>query len=45
VSGREDILVENTPHDEASGADAQLQRAIEECLKLIEYSPSEEPKL
>jgi tricorn protease len=40
-----DILVEHTPHDEASGADAQLQRAIEACLTLIEHSPSEEPTL
>jgi tricorn protease len=37
-----DIEVDNTPQDYAQGRDAQLERSIEEVLRLMEANP---PKL
>jgi tricorn protease len=34
-----DIEVENTPADAAAGRDAQLERAVQEALKLLEQNP------
>jgi tricorn protease len=38
-----DIEVDNTPQDYARGVDAQLERAIEETLKLLEANPPKRP--
>jgi len=34
-----DIEVENTPADAAAGRDAQLERAVQEALRLFEQNP------
>ncbi|MGE5176378.1 MAG: S41 family peptidase, partial [Hyphomicrobiales bacterium] len=39
-----DIVVENLPQDVAKGVDAQLDRGIEETLKLLQAHPPVEPK-
>ena len=38
-----DIEVDNLPQDEARGQDVQLQRAIEEALRLLESNPPKRP--
>ncbi len=40
-----DIEVDNTPQDDARGHDAQLDRSIEEVLKLMEANPPGLPQL
>jgi tricorn protease len=39
-----DIEVENKPQDYAAGRDAQLQRSIEEIMKLMEKNPPQLPR-
>jgi tricorn protease len=39
-----DIEVDITPHDYVNGKDPQLERAVEECLKLIENYPVLRPE-
>jgi tricorn protease len=38
-----DIEVDNRPQDYASGRDAQLERSIEEAMKLMEKNPQQLP--
>lgn len=38
-----DIEIDNTPQDYARGVDAQLERAIEEVLKILEANPPQLP--
>jgi tricorn protease len=40
-----DIEVDNTPQDDVRGVDAQLDRSIEEVLKLMAANPPELPQL